>query len=574
MVENPYGHLPDSFIQPLLFRKSGSDIVMMIVSYSRHRLWRLFPWIAGPLFFGLLALIMGQDANWDLRNYHLYNPFAWLYGRIDFDMVPAQVANFYNPLLHIPFYWAVMNLPPMLTGFLLGAVQGLNFPLLVGIARCVMGEEREHRPTHFYLAALVGLLGAGTLAELGTTFGDNLISIPLFASLWIMLANYRRLVEEKTVRTLVIIVCAGLLTGLAPGLKQPSAVFAVGWCAALLVLPVTLGRRFLLAFCFGVGVLLGIALTGGFWMYELWVHYGNPLFPYFNDVFRSSMGAAASYRDTHFLPPSLLESIFLPFLIAVNPFRVGEIAFRDLRFVLLIVALIVSVIFALRQTGASSRPGFTQRKGFFLLTAVVVSYLVWLKMFAIYRYLLPLEMLAPLAIWLLIDRFPLRLSVRQMAVFACLVLWIVTVKPGNWGRVAWSSDYFGVQPPSLTDPANSMVLMTGVEPFSYVIPFFPKPVRFVRIESYFTGPSETPNGFDLRMQQLIAGHQGPLYIMYRANEDQGSRAALHHFNLRINQDACQQVNPHIELRDRIAEPFNFCTVIPVATITQNARTAP
>jgi hypothetical protein len=541
----------------------------MTLSDSSQRIARLFPWFAGPLVFGLLALFLGQDANWDLRNYHLYNPFAFLHHRLDFDMVPAQVANFYNPLLHIPFYWAVMALPPMVTGFLVGAVQGLNFPILVGIARSIMGEEREHPSYHYYLAALLGLLGAGTLAELGTTFGDNLVSLPLLGGMWLLLANFQDLRQDKTARIFLIVACAGILAGMAAGLKQPSATFAVGWCAAFLVLPITFSRRILLAFCFGISVLAGLAITGGFWMHELWVHYGNPLFPYFNDFFRSPMGAAAPYRDIQFLPPSLWESIFLPFLIVLNPFRVGEIEFRDLRFVLLILALMTTAIMALRRTTANFQPPLTRHKGFFLLTTIVVSYLVWLKLFAIYRYLLPLEMLAPIMIWLLIDRLPFLLPARQMTIFVCLILWLVTLKPGNWGRVPWSSDYFGVQPPHLTDPANSMVIMTGVEPFSYVIPFFPEPVRFVRIESYFTGPSETPNGIDRRMQQLITDHQGPLYILYRSNEDKKSRAALHHFNLQINQKACQQMNPHIE--KRTTDPFYFCAVTPMDSYTKNER---
>jgi len=550
-------------LQAIHFNITGFGIVIMILPASPNRISvsTIFPWITGPLFFGLLALIMGQDANWDLRNYHLYNPFAWLHDRIEFDMVPAQVANFYNPLLHIPFYWAVISLPPMLTGFLLGAVQGLNFPILVSIANCVMGEGRERPAWQSYLAGFIGLLGAGTLAELGTVFGDNLISIPLLLSLWIILANYQRLQQDRSIKTLLMVAGAGLLTGLAPGLKQPSAVYAVGWCAALLVLPAPFRWRITLAFCFGVGVLMGIAITGGFWMHELWIHYGNPLFPYFNDFFRSPMGAAAHYRDTHYLPPSLLESVFLPFLLIINPYRVGEIAFRDLRFILLIVAMMLSIVFILQRSIKNDGYPFIHQKGFFLLVVGVISYLVWLKLFAIYRYLLPLEMLVPLAIWFLVDRFPLRISSRQAILVSFMILWAFTLKPGNWGRVPWGTDYFGVHPPTIADPANTMVIMTGVEPYSYLIPFFPESVRFIRIESYFTGPSQSPNGFDRRMQEVIAGHQGPLYIMYRSSEAQSSKIALHHFNLEICQEQCQQITPDIE--NKSYDPFYFCAVSPV-----------
>lgn len=190
--------------------------------------------------------------------------------------------------------------------------------------------------------------------------------------------------------------------------------------------------------------------------------------------------------------------------------------------------------------------------------AIIVSYLVWIKLFAIYRYLLPLEMLAPVAIWLLINRLPLHCTKRNLALVACLTLWAITFKPGNWGRVSWGPDYFGVHPPTLADPAHSMVLMTGVEPYSYVIPFFPEAVRFVRIESYFTRPSETPNGYDRLLQKVVSEHNGPLFVMYRSKDGGENLSALQHFNLQINRDTCQRVIPRIE--NQSEDPFYFCAV--------------
>lgn len=529
------------------------------------RLNLFFPWIAGPLLFGLFALFLGQDGNWDLRNYHLYNPFAYLNNRLGHDILPAGVANFYNPLLHIPFYWTVMSLPPMLTGFLIGAVQGLNFPILVGIARCVMVEGSARPAWHYHLVALIGMLGAGAIAELGTTFGDNLISLPLFFALWLILANFHQLDQGRVVRILLVTGAAGLLSGMAVGLKQPSAIFAVGWCCAFLVAPCAVVRRILLAFSFGLGVLAGIAITGGFWMHEMWIQFGNPLFPYFNDFFRSPMGATASYRDTQFLPGTLTETLFLPFLIFLDPHRVGEIAFRDARFILLIVALAATVVYTFKK--APTRPPFVlhRQKGRFLLAAMIISYLVWLKLFAIYRYLLPLEMLAPLAIWLLIDRFPVRQQIRNMAIFASIAIWLFTLRPGNWTRVPWEEDYFGVNPPVLSDPANSMVIMTGIEPMSYLVPFFPAAVRFIRIESYFTGPSESPNGFDLAMERAIGAHRGPFYVLYRKGDEKGNDRALSHLHLKTVTRQCRPLLPTIEKdKDR---PFHLCPVIPVTTST-------
>ena len=36
---------------------------------------------------GLFSVYMGQDVNWDLLNYHLYNPFAFLHGKIGQDFI-------------------------------------------------------------------------------------------------------------------------------------------------------------------------------------------------------------------------------------------------------------------------------------------------------------------------------------------------------------------------------------------------------------------------------------------------------------------------------------------------------
>src|SRR5262245_55289396 len=82
-----------------------------------------------PFAFGALAVVLGQDANWDLRNYHWYNPYALLTGRFEFDLAPA---SYYNSILDVPLYLLAQHAPARVCGLLLGVVQGLNFiPLYV-----------------------------------------------------------------------------------------------------------------------------------------------------------------------------------------------------------------------------------------------------------------------------------------------------------------------------------------------------------------------------------------------------------------------------------------------------------
>ncbi|RJX28878.1 MAG: hypothetical protein C4531_11085 [Desulfurivibrio sp.] len=547
-----------------------------MTSTFQQRIFCCLPWLIGPLYCGVLALCIGQDANWDLRNYHLYNPYAFLHQRLDYDVAPAQVATYYNPLFYVPFYEAVRLLPPMLVGFLLGALQGLNFPLLLAIARHVMAGEDSVPWWRGLLIALLGILGAGYISELGTMFGDNLTSLLILGGLLLLLINFPRLTAGRLSGALLPVISAGVMIGLAAGLKQPAAIFAVGWCVALLFLPLPVGQRIGLAFFFGVGVLAGIAAGGGYWLHEMWSRYGNPLFPYFNHVFHSPMASSADYRDARFLPRSLLDALLFPFIIVLYPFRTAETSFRDLRLPLFMVLLAVAGLAALvarvrkhRSTAAPLSPAAWQarHKKRFLLIGSLIAYAVWLKLFAIYRYLLPLEMLAPLGIWLLIDTLPWRMATKYRAASICAILLLVTLRPGNWGRVTWGDDYFGVTLPPLTDPAHTMVLMTGFDPMAYIIPFFPEPVRFLRIQSYFTGPSDSPNGFDLLMRRLVAGHRGPLYVLYRSHlEEQQSRDALQAYGLAIKADDCRLLSPHIE--QYLNQPLSFCAVARTDSFTK------
>lgn len=527
-------------------------------------------WLLGPLCFGLLALTLGQDANWDLRNYHYYNAYAFLHGRLDYDVAPAQVANFYNPLLHVPFYYLVTALPPRGVAFVLGAVQGLNLPLLYMISKRMVKAATPWRAKVLAASiALLGVLSAGNISELGTAFGDNVLSLLLLLALWFVVAGQPSL-SGRWPAAAAIALAAGVLAGMATGLKQPAAMYALGLGLGLFGLPLPGGRRLALVIAFGIGGLVGLACTGGFWLYTMWTLYGNPLFPYFNQVFHSPMASAADYRDLRFLPQGLSEWLFFPLVFLFDSRHTAEVAFRDLRLPLLYcLGLILALgrfpsLFKVPLPGQGQDDGAAARR--YLLLAGVISYLAWLKMFAIYRYLLTLEMLAPLGIWLLITH--LVRDRRRVAVLAgtCAVLLVVTLVPPDWGRVAFGDNYFGVTPPVLADPDHTLVLMTGVEPTAYLIPSFPTAVRFLRIQSYFTGPSSTPNGFDRRMQGLITAHQGPMYVLCRGGEQPTALSVLRAYGLAAQDDDCQAMTSHIDAQ--LKDPLYFCRVSKVPQVSQ------
>ncbi len=524
-------------------------------------------WIVAPLAFGLFALTLGQDANWDLRNYHFYNAYAFLHGRLGFDIAPAQTPTYYNPLLDVPFYYLVNALPPRGVGFILGAVQGLNLPLIFLIARRVIRVDTPKYGVIIALCiALLGMLGAANISEIGTCFGDNEFSLLLLTALWLVVAHQQTLGGALPAAAGTAL-AVGILSGMAVGLKQPAAVYALGLGCGFFGLALPWRRRTALFMAFGCGGALGLAITGGYWLYEMWSHFGNPLFPYFNNVFHSPMASAMDYRDERFLPSGWLEWLFFPLVFTIDPGQTAEGWFRDLRMPLLYCLLLVLLFSRLAglagmKSGARKSPT-VQDAGHagmlrFLLIAAVVAYFAWLKMFAIFRYLLVLELLTPLAIWLVVTR--LLNDLRSAVIFAslCVLVILATLVPLHWGRVSWSDDYFGVTPPAIPDPDHTIVLAAGYAPTAYLIPFFPPQIRFLRIQSYFTGSSPMPNGTDRLMQKLVAEHRGPLYILYQHDEEPIADSSLQAYGLKRQTNTCQTLRPHIE--EQSDEQFYFCEV--------------
>ena len=123
------------------------------------------------LFGGLVSLARGVDTNLDLRNYHFYNPWAWLQGRMSFDIAPAQAQSYYSPLLDVPFYALVASgLPAFAITFLMGLPFGVAAWFFYRIARDAvhdLGGEREG----LALAAVgvVALTGAAGFSQIGST---------------------------------------------------------------------------------------------------------------------------------------------------------------------------------------------------------------------------------------------------------------------------------------------------------------------------------------------------------------------------------------------------------------------
>lgn len=342
-----------------------------------------------PFLYGLYSLMLGADANWDLYNYHLYNAFAWLRGKQQTDFAPAGMQSYFNPLLDTALYLLNTHLPSRVVGFLLGTLHGLMFVLIVAIARQVWPAESSDTAYRLpVLIAAAGCLTANFLSGLGNSMGDDTTALLVLCGLLVALSNWRRL-GERTASGFGVAMASGLLIGLATGLKLTNAVFAVALCLSLLSYPGALSVRVRIAFLFGVGVLLGMAATTGYWMLHLWQQYGNPLYPQFGRFFPNPLTTAAAQGDVRWLPRNLVETLLWPFIITADSKRVGETPIRQVIWPILYLVVVWWAFARVAGRFAGKPRVALEPKQRLVLLFVALSFVLWMKLFSIYRYIAP-----------------------------------------------------------------------------------------------------------------------------------------------------------------------------------------
>ncbi len=385
------------------------------------------------------------------------------------------------------------------------------------------------------IAAMAGCAGAVALSEIGTVFYDNVTSLGLLGSLLLIVKRWDRLAAGSAKDAFL----AALPLGLAFGLKETMIPFVAGTGLSLLIVlrrPKTIAG-------FAAGGVLATLLGGGFWMAHLWQAYGNPMFPYFNDLFQSPWGQGGDYRDVFYQPKDWLHWLFFPVYFTLDSRVAAEVPFFDAR-VLALFLLIPAAPFL---------KAYRKPRTWFLVIAIAIAYVIWLKLFAIYRYLVVLEMLGPLAVLLICEGLPRRFALGAGLVIVGLLC--LTTKPAIWIRMNFTDRPVEVSLPPIADPEHSLVLIAGHEPLSFLIPAFPESMRFLRIDSTFTNPDQTAVPFNRLMKDQIDAHHGPLLALFIPIEQHDVVKRLGNDGLALLADACQKVTSPIGAGD-----YSLCPV--------------
>ena len=304
---------------------------------------------------GVASILLRQDSNWDLQNYHLYNAWAYVHDRFGLDWAPAQLQSFHSPYLDLPFYALLAgDVPPRLIAFALAIPTGVAWYCFARIAAVLFGDLPDPLRMRAIVAAIaIGVTAPMSVSLIGLTMNDWYTAAFVLPAVWLLVAAGDPLAAR--LRTLA---AAGLLVGAGAGLKLTGSIYGVGLVVALLAAHGSVRARLRAAAAAGAGAALAFALTAGPWMLTMYERYANPLFPYFNDVFRSPWADPVSFSASRFGPTSAGEWLAFPFVLLWKlEGYVSEPEFRDARPALLYALALAAVVAAVvRRTRAAPAP--------------------------------------------------------------------------------------------------------------------------------------------------------------------------------------------------------------------------
>ena len=513
-----------------------------------------------PLFAGIIltslalcwfyALSRGQDANWDQLNYHLAVPFLLLHGQLWDSVAPAGIQSYFNPLIFLPGYWVVTHLPPIAASLVFASEQAVAFMIAGWICLTLAPPTREGR----WMAIggfVLCLTSPMALSEAGTTDTDVITAIP------VLLAYYLLMTRESARSPLRACLFAGVLLGAAGALKLTNLLFVFGVPGFLLAGTQPWRQRLALLATTALATVAAFLLLAAWWHVQLWQRFGNPVFPYYNNIFRSPDFPATPLVDPRFGMKSAWDLLRFPlyWLVGGSPTPslkspAAEVDPRDARFVLVIIGLACLTIASTIRPNLRRRVLAHPASG--LLFAWVAVYVVWLAAFGIHRYMIALEILTgAVLLWLFLQIGNARLRHALLAA-TCLATVIVLHVP-SWERLPFAAHWRTIAAETIPLSGRPLIFLADL-PTAFVSASLPTSASYVGLAREIDLSASAGTSLTRQIAADLADPARTPYVLFHSENPTPVGPELRSWHVSLGPD-CQS----FELARR---NFTLCTRVP------------
>lgn len=465
----------------------------------------------------LISVVNKFDFRWDFTNYHYYNPFAFFNDRLNFDIVPASVNTFFNPLIDVPLYLLVKYFNGNLD--LIFAVQGIWFGLLLFVFyKIVLLFFNKSKISDLLKVLLVVCVAATSQIvwfQIGSSTNEIQMALCAMLSLYILFDVIKNQEKQRLYKFFI----SGLVLGCALGLKPTIVYVCVSSGVTLILCYKFLDKPIKSIMLFAVGGLLGYLLINGWWMYKMWDLYQNPFFPFLNGFFKSPYFDDFNYSDKRFIPRGLDKLIF-PYTWNGQG---AENYFFDLRGVIFYtIALFFVGYMSLRPS--RWKDFVKNRLWCFYAVFLFLSYVIWMSIFSVLRYFIVVEMLSAIflikILFLYKSENNIKFSLYYTIVFIVLgVLLLIPRDSYDWDNLRNEKKFIDIERVKL--PENSLLKLYNF-PTAAIIVEFAKENNFRGLgykhinATYMKGSDFVERGkFRNIRDEIEKKHIGETVVVYR-----------------------------------------------------------
>lgn len=241
--------------------------------------------LAWAAFAAVPVALGGIGLGWDALNHHVYLGWVADSPRFDRDFLAANYQSYQFPYLYWPLYKLMeAGAGGVVAGVVLDSLYLTVVPALWIVSRLVVRGQDWTALVLRALAVALAFLSGTVLSHLDSTANDMLAGIPLVWAAACGLAAVEPDAAPRWLRSRAVLL-SGVFAGMAVAFKLSNGPLA-------LVLPLLwawpgpgLAARARKVALGSAATLLSFVAVYGYWGWQLWVHFGNPIYPFRDGTF-------------------------------------------------------------------------------------------------------------------------------------------------------------------------------------------------------------------------------------------------------------------------------------------------
>jgi len=450
--------------------------------------------------FIIYGYYLGDDAGPDLQNYHFYLGYLGLnQERLSTDILAGDINSYFNPYYYSFFYYLKTTFSSVVVNGILSLIHSFNFIILFFLAKKIVSSDymfSNNNPKSInilsILIALIGVTNPFFLSMIGASWIDNFIPILIFLALYFYIDifiddNLNNFVLKK-IYIFKHIFIPGLLFGITLGMKLTVISFAIPFFLSIFLIyfirEVNFRFIFKLSVLLSSSILFGFLLSNGLWMYRVYSIYDNPLFPFFNEIFKSKkIVYIFTNQPAWAAAKNLLDYFVMPINWARGIPNPSEWNFRDHYYVLLYSCFFIWLLWVL--THAKKILSLKLHKVMknnivfiFISLFFLISYIIWLMRFGALRYFVPGSFLLGFLFFFFLNKVGLKSRYIILILIIFITLNLKFNKNPPFGRLSWDNAWYEnteIDPILVNEP--HLFMTPGV---SFIFPLLNKDAIFYK----------------------------------------------------------------------------------------------